>query len=94
MTTPQQPSTARSGAHPIDVCLTDICRRGRAAEFKANPDEFLRRYRLTDEEREALLEADFPRLYDMGVHPMLLLYYSRVQGLPLPEYIARIQAPE
>lgn len=35
-------------------------------------------YGLTQEEREALLRCDVTRLYESGIHPMLLMHLSLI----------------
>jgi hypothetical protein len=40
-------------------------------EFKTSEAAVLDRYRMTPEEREAVEERDFRKLYDLGMHPYL-----------------------
>ena len=47
-------------------------------------------FELTDEELCALREGDVAALYRMGVHPLLLVPYSRYAGIPRPEYRSKL----
>jgi hypothetical protein len=40
-------------------------------EFKTNEAAVLDRYRMSPEERKAVEERDFRKLYDLGMHPYL-----------------------
>jgi hypothetical protein len=91
MIAPKEPTRRVVGGNPIDQFITDVTRRGMRAAFDADRERFLDRYSLTAEERQAVLKPDFYALYELGVHPMLLLYYSRVWGMTIPEYLAQIQ---
>jgi hypothetical protein len=58
-------------------------------------DRFLREreklaaeYRLTDDEQRAVLETDFRKLYDMGVHSLLLGPLAATLGMSFPDYLA------
>lgn len=61
-----------------------------AERFKAAPDEVLSAWELSDAERQALRNGDFVALYRMGVHPLLLAPYSRLLGVPRPQYLAAL----
>ncbi len=56
------------------------------AEFEANEKAVLDRYDFTKEERQALEERDFKKLYSLGFHPYLgaqlarILYHSHTPG--------------
>jgi len=51
-------------------------------------------FKLTQEERKALLDGDVAALYLMGVHPFLLLTLSRqgVFGVNRDNYLPRVRA--
>jgi hypothetical protein len=64
------------------------CRR-----FRHERDALLAEYRLTDEERQALVDTDFRRLYEMGVHSLLLAPLAANLGLGFPDYLAALRKP-
>ena len=45
--------------------------------YREDPALFLRDYELLDEERDALIKMDYPKLYAMGAHPFLLVQFTR-----------------
>jgi hypothetical protein len=59
--------------------------------FADSPDAVLAEYRLTDEEKRALAEADVGRLHLMGVHPLLLAPFAGRSGLKWHDYLATLQ---
>lgn len=77
----------------VERVIWELHRKGRAAEFSSAPAEFLSGFPLTDEERTALLERDYRRLYQMGVHPMAVLFFSQVNKTPMPAYLESIGSP-
>lgn len=61
------------------------------AELKSkNPR--LAGYKLADAERRAIQDSDVVALWRLGVHPLLLVPFSRFVGIPAPEYYARLRA--
>jgi hypothetical protein len=52
--------------------------RDRTAAFRSGDYAILDRFALTQEEREALQSRDFPRLWALHVHPVLLFHLSAV----------------
>lgn len=58
------------------------------ADLRADPAAHLARQDLGDAERAALLKKDVTRLWEMGVHPLLLAPFVRFADLPHPEYRA------
>ena len=64
---------------------------GVQARFKDRSPDALAGFDVTAEERRALLEGDVAALYSIGVHPLLLVPYSRYVGIPRPQYLARLQ---
>jgi aromatic-ring opening dioxygenase LigAB LigA subunit len=56
--------------------------------FLAEPETLVGEYGLTDDERRAILEADFHALYGMGVHSLLLAPLAATLGLSFPDYLA------
>jgi hypothetical protein len=63
------------------------------AAMKQDPAEAIKRFDLTEAEREALLAGDVAGLYRMGVNAFLMGYLCRfeVLGLDLPTYNSRIR---
>ncbi|GAA5190401.1 hypothetical protein GCM10023322_45450 [Rugosimonospora acidiphila] len=78
--------------HEVVRAIRDIQRRRMFDVFDADRPSFLTRYRLTDAEQHALLTNDYRALYDAGVHPMSVLFFSQVNGVPMPEYLRIIGA--
>jgi len=79
--------------------LNKLCHRTlRDRDFRAamqrDPATAIAEYRLTREEREALLAGDVARLYEMGVHPFILSFLTRYEicGLTAEVYSERIRA--
>lgn len=77
----------------IERVIWDLHRKGRAGEFASAPDDVLAQYPLGADERKALLERDYRRLYQMGVHPMAVLFFSQVNKTPMPMYLEAIGSP-
>jgi hypothetical protein len=46
---------------------------------------------VTDQERKALAGPDFGALYEMGTHPLLLIYLSNNLAVPPHEYVAAVR---
>jgi Aromatic-ring-opening dioxygenase LigAB, LigA subunit len=63
------------------------------AAMKADPATALKKYDLTDEERQALLAGDVAKLYRLGANGFLLGYLCRFEvcGLTLDVYNGRIR---
>jgi hypothetical protein len=58
------------------------------ARFLGERERLVAEYDLTEDERRAVLEADFHALYQMGVHSLLLGPLAATLGLSFPEYLA------
>jgi len=78
--------------------LNNLCHRTlRDLDFRAamqrDPSSAIAEYRLTQQEREALLAGDVARLYEMGVHPFILSFLTRYEicGLTAELYSERIR---
>jgi len=59
--------------------------------FAENRAGLLEEYRLTDEERAAIVDGDIGLLYVMGVNGQLLMHYSALIGQSWDEYIAAMK---
>lgn len=64
-------------------------------KMKRDPAAAIAGYRLTDEERRALLAGDVGRLAELGAHGYLLGHFARseVLGLSMRNYPVRIHEP-
>lgn len=64
--------------------------------FNSDPDSFLDRYALSDEEKKLLKEKDVKALAERGNSDMLvMLFWVATSGgfQALPEYLGRMNAP-
>lgn len=61
--------------------------------IKAEPDAVLKEFRLTEEERQALISGAVGKLYQMGVHTFLLnhMYRWELFGVNRDNYLERIR---
>ena len=62
--------------------------------FLREREMLLSEHRLTEAERRALLETDFRRLYEMGVHSLLLGPLAATLGLSFPDYLAILRGKQ
>lgn len=64
------------------------------AQMKADPASAISRYRLSEEERRALLTGDVVTLHRLGVNDFLMGYLARFEicGLTVPIYSERIRS--
>lgn len=60
------------------------------ARFKQRSSAAFSGFELSDDEIRALRDGDVASLYSMGVHPLLLVPYSRYAGIARPEYLAKL----
>src|SRR5262249_18794091 len=61
------------------------------AKFLANPDQVMASYPLTDEEKSALRDRDFGKLYSLVVHGLLLRPFAIIFSIPEKEYLVEIR---
>src|SRR5690606_15327221 len=61
------------------------------SRFETDMPGLLAEYRLTDEERRAIMEGDIGLLYVMGVNGQILMHYSALLGQSWDEYIAAMK---
>ena len=78
--------------------IARICQLARRDEafvkrLVAEPEAVLDEFRLTNEERKALLTGDVAWLHDQGVHGMILASLARAGafGLTMPLYLERVK---
>jgi protocatechuate 4,5-dioxygenase, alpha chain len=56
---------ARQGYHVNQFCMS-LMKAENRAEFKADEDKYLRKWPMTDEQREAILKRDWARMIELG----------------------------
>ncbi len=57
------------------------------ARARKDLEALLSRYRLTEEERRALVEGDIGLLYVLGVNGQILMHYAAFLGIPWFDYL-------
>lgn len=62
--------------------------------FLREREKLVAEYRLTEEEQRAVLTADFRRLYEMGVHSLLLGPLAATLGISFPDYLAILRGDQ
>ena len=77
------------GQYDINRVLFDLIRRPDRPEILKDLEPFLANYRLADEEKAALLRAQYGRLLALGALPNLVFKYYLWHGLPPGEFAAR-----
>jgi hypothetical protein len=74
--------------YQVNKLLRDINRSADLAQrCRDEPEQVLRQYDLTPEERDALAGWQVRKLYDMGANPLLLLVYSMATGKDMRAYV-------
>ena len=58
----------------------------RREEYRKDKFAFAARYDLTGEEKDAVTQLDIRRLYQLGVHPLLLRPFSLLHQVTNEEY--------
>lgn len=72
--------------------LFDLNRDTRAQQrYRADADELLSHYQLTDEERGALKRGDIGLIYVLGANGQLLMHFAAFLGMPWADYIAAMR---
>lgn len=78
--------------YALQKLIRDVNRKPECREsFFAMPAEFAGRYDLTESERDALLSLDVRRLYELGVHALLLRPFTILHRMPEPDYLTAIR---
>lgn len=54
--------------------------------FASDPDQYLARFELTDEERKAIRDRDVLALWDLGAQPYILRAFQRRNGISDEEF--------
>ncbi len=63
---------------------------GDGERLRTEPEAVLGEYDLDESERAALTTGDTAALWRLGVHPLLMLHYCRLRGIPAPEMYKQI----
>ncbi len=63
-----------------------------AERFRADPDQTMRDYGLSEEEARAIREKEFRKLYQAGANPYILLFGAVHMGVPRQEYYERMRS--
>ena len=71
--------------------LSDVCRGGKAEAFAADPPGFIGSYGLSTDLEEALVSGDYRYLLQHGAHPVLTMYFARLQGVTPFEYMQLVR---
>jgi hypothetical protein len=58
------------------------------ARFLGERERLVAEYHLAEDERRAVVDADFHALYRMGVHSLLLGPLAATLGVSFPDYLA------
>jgi protocatechuate 4,5-dioxygenase alpha chain len=70
---------SREAYHLHKFCMSLMEAENRAA-FKAGESAYLNRFRMTDEQKEAVLDRDFNKLIDLGGNIYFLVKLSNTDG--------------
>jgi hypothetical protein len=78
------------------ICRETLRDHAFRAAMKSDPEKAIARYRLTPEEKKALLAGDVVTLHRMGVNDFLMGYLARfgICGLDIPVFSERIRQAE
>lgn len=60
--------------------------------FSADQQAVVATFKLTDEERDAVLKPDIGLLYVMGVNGQILMHYAALHNMAWPDYLAAMKA--
>ena len=59
--------------------------------FRTDPKAFTSRFRLTEEERQAVLAPDIGLLYVLGVNGQILMHFAALCGIEWSDYLQRMR---
>ena len=83
---------ARHLTCPLNVVASDMVRDRKLAEkLDTEPAYFTAEYDLNDEELAAMRNRDLPKLFELGLHPFLLVRFAGMMGIL--EYWQELGAP-
>ena len=76
----------------LNVIASDMIRdRSLAKKLDDDPDYFRKNYTVTEDELAAMRERNLIRLYELGLHPFLLVRFAGMMGIL--EYWQSLGAP-
>jgi hypothetical protein len=76
----------------LNVIASDMIRdRTLAKKLDDDPDYFRKNYTVTEEELKAMRDRNMIRLYELGLHPFLLVRFAGMMGIL--EYWQALGAP-
>lgn len=79
--------------YSVQKLLYELNRDPRVRErFEREQDALLDDYRLSDEERRAIVDGDIGLLYVMGVNGQILMHYAAMIGQAWDEYLEAMRA--
>ena len=77
---------------PLNDVASDMIRdRTLAEKLDAEPEYFKSEYDLSDRELAAMRARDLPKLFELGLHPFLLVRFAGMMGIL--EYWQALDAP-
>src|SRR4029079_9570518 len=66
----------------LNVIASDMIRdRALAKKLDDDPDCFRSNYTVTEDERTAMRDRNMTRLYELGLHPFLLVRFAGMMGI-------------
>ena len=76
----------------LNIIASDMIRdRSLAKKLDEDPQYFVRTYGVSDEEIGAMRERNLMKLYELGLHPFLLVRFAGMMGIL--EYWQKLGAP-
>ena len=77
---------------PLNIIASDMIRdKALAKKLDDDPDYFRKTYNLGEDELAAMRERNLIRLYELGLHPFLLVRFAGMMGIL--EYWQALGAP-
>ena len=83
---------ARHLTSRLNIVASDMIRdRDLTKKLDDDPDYFIRKYSLSEEELGAMRKRDLLKLFELGVHPFLVVRFAGMMGIL--EYWKALGAP-
>ncbi|MEU0312877.1 hypothetical protein [Nocardioides sp. NPDC006273] len=80
---------ARSGL-PLNNLAMALNKAAEREQFVADPEAFMARFRLSEEQKEAVRQRDFLRMIELGGNIYFIYKIGMVDGLKVPDIVARM----
>lgn len=78
--------------YTLSKLLFTLNRDGEAKrQFATEPETFVTRFALDDEERAAILDHDVGKLYVLGVNGQILMHFAALCGIEWSDYLQRMR---